>query len=232
MSNPSMWSACRLLAALFLLASGVNAKPGEADPEAEALARNDVRTVRVGMSVKELAAARYSDLRCASDVEQALGRWEDFALCRPEADGTYRVHFSFSEASNVLAPLDGKYRGTKVGGHPVVLTLTIGPQEQVVGLDMKTDPHARVFQRKKAFLFGQQAMDYYGSAGWSCQRSKPVADEMPIGETFIKEHCEKDLAQRHLVVDRRLYRHANDKIENLVSDSEVSVRWMQRRASR
>lgn len=231
MISPNKWAACLVLMALFAIASGAHAKSWEAEPSgADASNRNDVRTVRVGMSIKELSGPRYDNLQCASGGERALSGWEDFTLCRPEPDGTYRVNFSFSEDSNVLAPLDGKYRGTKVGGHPVVLTLTIAQPGQVIGLDMKTDPHARLLQRKKAFLFGQQAMNYYGSDGWSCQRSQPAADEMPIGETFIKEHCEKELAQRRVVVDRHLYRHANDKIENFVSDSQVSVRLALQRA--
>jgi len=41
-----------------------------------------------------------------------------------------------------------------VAGHPAILTLLIDDNGHVTGLQIETDPKARLYVRKKAFLLG------------------------------------------------------------------------------
>ncbi len=188
-----------------------------------AQARNDLRDLRVGMAVTELPSKGYVELDCAEDPAKKLATWSDYGHCGTDKEGRYEINFQFDESTNVLGPLDDKYTGTRVGGHPVILTLFIGADQRVAGLDIKTDPHARLNLRKRAFLLAAQAMNYYGADGWSCKRHEPSADEAPIGAEFIKERCEKTLSQRKVIVERQLYRPINADIKNFVSTSQITV---------
>ncbi len=58
----------------------------------------------------------------------------------------------------------------------VILTLSIDDAGRVVGLEIMTDPKARLYLKKKAYLLGTQAMSRYGADGWTCSEQPPGAD--------------------------------------------------------
>ena len=98
--------------------------------------------------------------------------------------------FRYDEAPTRLA-MGEQVEGTKVAGHPVLLSLLIGDgRDSVDGIVIETDPTARLYLRKKAFLFGDQVKARYGDQGWTCRR-RARGDEEPVGGVFLKEHCEK-----------------------------------------
>jgi hypothetical protein len=110
-----------------------------------------------------------------------------------------------------------------VGGHPVQLSLLIGEDGSVDGLRIETDPAARLFLRKKAFLLGPQAMARYGQEGWTCTQGEPTPDEQPVGGVFIKEHCEKRTPTRHFIIDRALFRHPGQELQDFVGTTRITV---------
>jgi hypothetical protein len=188
---------------------------------------NDLRDLRLGMSVADLPSAGYTGLTCADMPKDAPGRalrgWADYKQCPVEPSGLRAVGFRYDEAANSLAPVNSLYEGTKVGGHPVVLTLLIGGDSQVDGLIIETDPSARLFLRKKAFLFGDQVKARYGEEGWDCKKGSPTADEEPVGGVFLNEHCEKTTPTRRLVFDRELFRKAGQDIKDFTSRSRLEI---------
>ena len=138
--------------------------------------RGDLRDLRVGMTVAELPAEGYVDLACGSDggaPGAALARWAEFARCPPDAAGLHEVTFAFAESP--LAELGERWEGTKVAGHPVIPSLLIDEQGVVQGIRIVTDPDARMYLKKKAFLLGIRVMGRYGRDGWTCTDAEPGA---------------------------------------------------------
>lgn len=212
-----------LLAPLLLAA--LAASPAAGAPSAGD--QNDLRDIRLGMNVADLPSSGYLGFTCADMPKDAPGRalqgWEDYRKCPAEPSGLRAVGFRYDESTNPLAKVNGTYEGTKVGGHPVLLTLLIGDGGTVDGLVIETDPAARLYLRKKAFLFGDQAMAHYGDQGWSCTKGQPTADEEPVGGVFLKERCEKTTPTRHLILESELFRRAGQDLKDFVSRSRLEI---------
>ncbi|MEK0085822.1 hypothetical protein [Benzoatithermus flavus] len=186
-------------------------------------AGNDLREIRVGMRVADLPTEGYAGFACAADPERKLHGWAEYATCPRDEHGLHAIAFGYDERSNVLGPLDDKYQGTKVAGHPVLLTLLVGDDGRVDGLEMRTDPKARLYLRKKAFLFANQVKARYGEEGWVCSSAPPTGDEAPVGGTFIKEHCEKRADGRRLVLERELLRHSGEELRQFVGETRFTI---------
>ncbi len=146
------------IVAAGLLAAFWASAPLAADssPGAAASGENDLREFRVGMGVDQLPKSGYRGFTCADAADRKLQGWEDYGLCPREASGLHAVRFRYDESVNPLAKVNGLYEGTKVAGHPALLTLLISDNARVEGLVIETDPAAPLFLRKKAFLFGNQ----------------------------------------------------------------------------
>ncbi len=95
---------------------------------------------------------------------------------------------------------------TQVAGHPVELALLIDNTGEVAGIRIDTDPHARLYLHKKAFLFALQVRARFGEEGWTCRQTEPAPTEQPVGGVFIHEHCEKTTESRRYLLDRELFR--------------------------
>jgi hypothetical protein len=183
----------------------------------------DLREFRIGERVQDLPKEGYVGLNCAAAPGRTISGWEDYKACPVDASGFHVVGFRYSEESNPLGPVNEAYQGTKVGGHPVLLSLLIGDDGVVDGIRIETDPKARLYLRKKAFLLGEQAKARYGQDGWACHDAEPSADEEPVGGVFVKQHCEKRTATRHVIVDRELYRRAGQPLQDFVGASQVLI---------
>lgn len=186
-------------------------------------AGNDLRDIRVGMSVADLPSQGYAELTCAAEPERKLSGWDEYATCPAGERGLHAVAFRFDESSNVRGPLDDKYQGTKVAGHPVLLTLLVGGEGRVEGLEIRTDPSVRLYMRKKAFLFANQIKARYGEDGWECSSGQPEEGEEAVGGVFIREHCEKTVDGRRLVIDRELMRRKGEELRNFVGGTRLSI---------
>ncbi|MBV8399008.1 MAG: hypothetical protein JOZ17_09745 [Acetobacteraceae bacterium] len=210
-----MWARALLFGALFL--GSQNVQKARADES------NDLREFRVGMKVEELPRAGYLDFSCAAAPSKKLTGWQDYRECPADSAGLREVSFRYDESANTLAKINDQYEGTRVGGHPVLVSLLIDDQGTVAGLKIVTDPKARLYMHKKAFLLGQQAKAHYGEDGWTCTEAQPSADEEPVGGVFIKEHCEKTTPTRRILVERDLFRHPGQELKDFVGDSKVTI---------
>jgi hypothetical protein len=181
----------------------------------------DLREFRVGMSVEKLPASGYVGFACAAAPERTLSGWGDWRVCPADKEGLHEIRFRYDETT-VATGRPGS-EGTMVGGHPVQLSLLIGEDGRVDGLRIETDPAARLFLRKKAFLLGPQAMARYGQEGWTCTQGEPTPDEQPVGGVFIKEHCEKRTPKRHFIIDRALFRHPGQELRDFVGMTRITI---------
>jgi hypothetical protein len=194
---------------------------------AAAAEQRDLRDLFVGMPVDEIPAGEYAGLACAAAPDRVLADWALFRECPADADGRRAVSFRFDDRANSLARVNDKYEGTKVGGHPVRLTLLFDAGGIVDVLRIDTDPEARLFWRKKAHLLAGLAKNRYGEDGWTCRDVEPAAGEAPVGGVFIKRHCEKTTDRRRLRLDEAVYRRAGQKLSDFVNEAHLEIRLLQ-----
>ncbi len=190
---------------------------------APAPAPNDLRQFRVGMPVADLPATGYGGFTCADAPGHTLTGWADYASCPKDARGLHDVAFRYENSSNPLARINDDAQGTKVAGHPVRLTLLIGDDARVDGIRIATDPHTRLYLRKKAFLFAFQIRAHFGEDGWHCTKAAPHGDEEPVGGVFIDQRCEKTTATRHLMLHQELYRRAGSPLKDFVGGTQLMI---------
>jgi len=176
---------------------------------------NDLRDIRVGMAVSDLPSAGYVDFSCAADTTLKLSGWSDWRNCSAGADQLHALRFGFDPATS--------RDGTVVAGHPAVLTALIDDAGTVAGLKIETDPKARLYLRKKAFLFGPQVKTRYGIDGWTCAQAQPEAGEEPVGGVYIKERCTKTVDGRALAIERSLFHQAGQDEKNFVDETRVTI---------
>ena len=110
-----------------------------------------------------------------------------------------------------------------MAGHPAILTALIDNAGTVAGLKIETDPKARLYLRKKAFLFDQQVKARYGPDGWACTQAQPEAGEQPVGGVYVKERCTKTVDGRALVVERNLFRQAGQDEKSFSDETRVKI---------
>lgn len=182
---------------------------------AEDFEGNDLRDIRVGMTAAELNQSGYVDFACAADLKHNLAGWTNWRDCPADTNGTRAIRFGYD-------PLISR-DGTLVAGHPAVLTLLIDDSGRVTGLQIETDPKARLFLRKKAFLLGQQAKSRYGAEGWACTEGQPGAGDEPVGGVYLRESCTKTTSGRSLTVERNLFRRPGQDIKSFVDETRISI---------
>ncbi|MEH2535605.1 hypothetical protein V1277_005096 [Bradyrhizobium sp. AZCC 1588] len=182
---------------------------------AEEFSGNDLRDIRLGMAAAELADTGYVDFYCAADPKRTLAGWQNWRDCPADANGTRAIRFGYDPSTS--------RDGTMVAGHPAILTLLIDDTAHVAGLQIETDPKARLYIRKKAFLLGLQAKSRYGSDGWACTEGQPDAGDQPVGGIYLKERCTKTISGRSLVVERNLFRRSDQDSKNFVDESRISI---------
>lgn len=182
---------------------------------AEDSSGNDLRDIRIGMAVAGLPSAGYTGFACVADPSRKLSGWSDWRDCPQGADQLRALHFGYDPATS--------RDGTVVAGHPAILTLLIDEAGTVAGLKIETDPKARLYLHKKAFLFGSQVKARYGADGWSCTKGQPEAGEQPVGGVYLRERCTKTIDGRALVIERNLFRQAGQDERNFVDETRVTI---------
>ncbi|MBR1120391.1 hypothetical protein JQ628_02600 [Bradyrhizobium lablabi] len=189
--------------------------PASSPARAEEFGGNDLRNIRVGMAATELADEGYVDFYCVADPKRTLAGWKNWRDCPAGASGARAIRFGYDPSTS--------RDGTMVAGHPAILTLLIDDSGQVGGLQIETDPKARLYIRKKAFLLGLQAKSRYGPDGWACTEGQPGAGDQPVGGVYLREHCTKTISGRSLVVERNLFRRADQDSRNFVDETRIRI---------
>ncbi len=168
------------------------------------------------MPVTALPASGYSGFACAGDPLKKLAAWNAYQACPVGPDGMRAVTFRYG------APPEDDDK-TRVGGQPVNLALLIDYKAQVGGIRIETDPTARPYLRKRAYLFALQVKARFGEEGWSCQKAAPTPTEQPVGGVFIHEHCEKTTQSRHFLLDRELFRDPEKDLRELTDATQLTI---------
>ena len=182
----------------------------------EEFSGNDLRDIRLGMAVAELPESGYVDFACAADPKHTLAGWTNWHDCAADANGMRAIRFGYDPSTS--------RDGTMVAGHPAILTLLIDDSAHVAGLQIETDPKARLYIRKKAFLLGLQAKSRYGAEGWACTDGQPgPGGDQPVGGVYLRERCTKTVGGRTLVVERNLFRRPDQDAKSFVDETRISI---------
>ena len=175
---------------------------------------SDLGDLFIGMPIRAIPNAGYIDLSCVDDASRKLRSWSESSECPLGMDQLRAVRFEFDPATS--------RDGTSIAGHPVILTALVDDSETLAGLKIDTDPEARLYMRKKAFLLGVQVKSRYGSEG-TCMQREHEAGERTVGGFYIRESCRKTFQGRLLVIERDLFRRPDQGRKDFVNRTQVTI---------
>ncbi|MHC2438746.1 hypothetical protein [Bradyrhizobium sp. USDA 4451] len=177
----------------------------------------DLRDINVGMAISSVPDAGYINLTCAGEkTTHRLAEWAQWSNCPEGPDQLRGIRFEYDRET--------AREGTMVAGHPAILTVMIDKDAKIAALTIETDPKARLYLRKKAFLLGLQAKSRYGEDGWSCVEAKPGADKQEVGGVFVDETCSKTTDGRTVEIERHLYREPNKELKDMTDETRITIR--------
>ncbi|WP_407169825.1 hypothetical protein [Bradyrhizobium sp. ORS 111] len=176
----------------------------------------DLRDISVGMPITSAPSTGYVNLSCAADKAHKLSGWTQWSDCPAGPDQLRAIHFEYD-------PMTSR-EGTLVGGHPAILTAMVDHDARIAALTIETDPKARLYLRKKAFLLGLQAKSRYGADGWTCSDAQPAGDKQAVGGSFVDEHCSKTTEGRSIEIVRHLYREPNKELKDFTDETRITIR--------
>jgi hypothetical protein len=177
--------------------------------------RGELRGLKLGLDAKSMQPSGFGELACGSNggpPRQRIDDWSDFAKCRPEESGLHEVYARFDDEDEFIGkaiddPLYARGKGgTRLAGHPVILSVLFDRGGVLRALRLVTDPRAPPHERRMAHLLRLAVFNRYEPEGWSCTDSPPAAGEAPVGGIFVKQRCEKASPERHLLVETRFLR--------------------------
>jgi hypothetical protein len=199
---------CVAGAALALLALAAAAQAQTKD-------HGELHGLKLGLQAAAMSTDDWGDLACGSNggpPRQKLQSWADFANCRAEPGGLHEVAARFDdEAEYIGKALDdplyaAQQTGTRVAGHPVILSVLFDDGGVLRGIRFVSDPRASPPERRMAHMLAIAVMNHYDPDGWSCQDLAPDAGETPVGGVFIKRRCEKTTPERAIAVEAHFLR--------------------------
>jgi hypothetical protein len=176
----------------------------------------EIHGLKLGLKAAEMSTDTFGELACGSNggpPRQAIDEWADFRKCRPEASGLYEVYARFDDQQDYVAraiddPLYAQGRiGTRVAGHPVILSVLFDRDGVLRGIRMVSDARASPLERRMAHMLRLAIINRYGPDGWNCTDMPPAPGETPVGGgVFIKQRCEKTSPEKSLMVEAHFLR--------------------------
>ena len=187
--------------------------PAYAQPQRDP---GEIHGLKLGLKADEMSTDTFGDLACGSNggpPRQAIDDWSDFRKCRPEPSGLHEVNVRFDDQQDYIGraiddPMYAQGRiGTRVAGHPVILSVLFDKDGVLRGIRMISDPRGSIMERRMAHMLRLAIINRYEPDGWSCIDFPPAAGEAPVGGgVFIKQRCEKRTAERDLHVEAHFLR--------------------------
>jgi hypothetical protein len=175
----------------------------------------EIHGLKLGLHAATMTLEGWGQLACGSDggpPRQDLDTWADFKKCTPEATGLREVAARFDDEDEYVAKALGQPAyaagriGTRVAGHPVLLSALFDDDGILRGIRMVSDPRATPVERRMAHLLAVAVINRYGADGWTCTDLPPAEGESAVGGVFIKRRCKKALPGRALTVETHFLR--------------------------
>lgn len=176
----------------------------------------EIHGLKLGLKAEAMSTDTFGDLACGSNggpPRQGIEDWKAFRKCRPEPSGLYEVNVRFDDEQEYIGraiddPLYAQGRvGTRVAGHPVILSVLFDQAGVLRGIRMVSDPRGSVMERRMAHMLRLAIINRYDPDGWQCTDFPPAPGETPVGGgVFIKQRCEKPSDGRQLAVEAHFLR--------------------------
>jgi hypothetical protein len=172
----------------------------------------EIHGLELGLSAQAMTLDGWGELACGSNggpPRREVGAWSEFKTCPPEPNGLHEVEARFDDEDEYVAKALGEpaqQSGTRVAGHPVVLSALFDDAGVLRGIRMVSDPRAAPAERRMAHLLGVAVINRYGTDGWTCTDLPTAEGESPVGGVFIKQRCEKTMPGRALSVETHFLR--------------------------
>jgi hypothetical protein len=200
----------------FICAVAALAIAGASSARAQTLSDpGEIHGLRLGLQARAMTLDGWGELACGSNggpPRQEVDAWSDFKTCPPEKNGLREVAARFDDEDEYVAKALGEPAyaaqriGTRVAGHPVVLSALFDDGGILRGVRMVSDPRASPVERRMAHLLGVAVINRYGTDGWTCTDLPPAQGESAVGGVFIKQRCDKMVPGRALSVDTHFLR--------------------------
>jgi hypothetical protein len=141
-----------------------------------------------------------------------LPNFAAFKKCKPDADGLYEVYFEYDDELEYQArALDNRaeimrYAGTTVFEFPIVASVLFDESGRVRGERMVTDPRQQVSRDRLEFWeLATFLRQNFGNDPWTCKDLPRDDGEAPAGTRFLKNHCEKTVSGKRLILEQRFF---------------------------
>ncbi|MBT4711953.1 MAG: hypothetical protein HOB82_10580 [Alphaproteobacteria bacterium] len=207
--------------------------------------RGEVRDLRIGMHHTEILPQFYFEHACGSNGGppfNPVNGFADYMECPAEAGtGLHEIYVRYDDENEFVVrlyrELEGQalwletFTGTKVAGHPVILSVLFDEPGTVQGIRVVSDPRAGLDQRRYAYLMRIPIMARYGRSGWECEDLEATQGETEVGGMFVKQRCSKVVDdEKRINVDTNLFRkRGQDGLDDLgnfkAGDFESSARF-------
>ena len=175
----------------------------------------EIHGLKLGLKAQAMTLDGWGELACGSNggpPRQKLGSWSDFGKCRPEPSGLHEVAARFDDEAEFVGkaiddpPYAAQHVGTRVAGHPVILSALFDDGGTLRGIRIISDPRASPIERRMAHLLRVAVINHYGPNDWTCTDMAPAEGETPVGGIFIKQRCEKTTPERAMTVETHFLR--------------------------
>ena len=207
MRNAAILAASSL--AILIASDGAPAHAqGRSDP-------GELRGLKLGQNAQSMSTDGFGEFACGSNggpPRMRLDDWTGYGKCRPEQSGLHEVYVRFDDEEQYIGlaiddPLYAAQRtGTRVAGHPVILSVLFDDGGVLRGLRFVSDPRGDPVARRMAHLLRLAVINRYGASGWTCVDLPAEPGETPVGGIFLKQTCVKVTPERHLTVSARFLR--------------------------
>jgi hypothetical protein len=195
--------------AALALAALVGAAAAQTRPDP-----GEIRGLRLGLDARKMSLAGFGEFACGSNggpPRAKIDGFADFAKCRAETNGLHEVYLRFDDEDEYIGKAidDDQFTrkiGTRVAGHPVILSVLFDDGGTLRGIRFVTDPRTAPNERRMAHLLRIAAINRYGPEAWTCVDQPPAAGETPVGGIFIKQKCRKTTAERDITIEARFLR--------------------------
>lgn len=184
----------------------------------------EIRGLKLGLSADAMPSG-FQKFACGSNglvPTVPLKSWSEFTTCKKDSKGLYEVAAQYDTVgqhlvdmfAEMFTPEDGnlwidQYMGTKMAGHPVILSVLFDDKGIVQGIRAVTDSRARLDQRRVSNVLGNVIRNHYEPDKWTCETLPLTGGESPVGNSYIKQRCETVYrGERRMIIWRNFFRKA------------------------
>ena len=127
----------------------------------------EIRGLKLGLKAADMEVDGFGEFACGGNggpARQPVEDWTEYRKCRPEASGLREVSLRFDDSEEYVSkaiddPLYTRRRGTRVAGHPVILSVLFDDAGVVRGIRFLSDPRGDGPERRMAHLLRLAVME-------------------------------------------------------------------------